>query len=61
MPIFEYSCADCAHTFETLFRTGDEPRCPRCQSLRLEKLYSAFGITSGGGSPVPRDLPLGGG
>ena len=45
MPLFEFSCLDCAKRFT--FLTGvvaDEnpPRCPRCQSERLKKLMSKF-------------------
>ncbi len=40
MPIFEYRCTRCGHTFETLvFNGNDEPKgCPKCGGS-LKKLF----------------------
>ena len=40
MPLYEYSCHDCSHTFETLVFNGEKVACPECQSARLERLLS---------------------
>ncbi len=42
MPIYEYKCQLCGHTFEQLvFHEATRPQCPRCQG-RVEKLMSLF-------------------
>ena len=41
MPIYEYHCEPCEHTFETLIRgNGDVARCPRCGNLEVAKQFS---------------------
>jgi putative FmdB family regulatory protein len=41
MPIYEYRCEPCDHTFETLIRgNGDVAHCPRCQSIDVAKQFS---------------------
>jgi putative FmdB family regulatory protein len=40
MPLYEYSCQKCDHTFETLVFDGEEVECPECHSHRLERLLS---------------------
>ena len=42
MPLFEYACTNCSHTFETLIRNGNSPACPTCQSTNLERQLSTF-------------------
>ena len=43
MPMFDYKCASCNHTFEELvYSSGEEPKvCPICNSEAPEKLMSA--------------------
>ena len=43
MPMFDYKCASCDHTFEELvYSFGEEPKvCPICNSEAPEKLMSA--------------------
>ncbi len=42
MPLYEYNCAQCDHTFEELvYHEGDEIRCPKCGG-RVQKLMSRF-------------------
>ncbi|MEX2527145.1 MAG: zinc ribbon domain-containing protein [Gemmatimonadota bacterium] len=49
MPIYEYECQDCKHTFEALIRGKDAPAgCPNCSGNRLERLVSIPGIKSDG-------------
>ena len=40
MPMYEYACKKCEHTFETLVFNGEKVECPQCQSERLERLLS---------------------
>jgi putative FmdB family regulatory protein len=47
MPIFEYRCKECGHSFETLVRGRERARCPSCESFKLEKLLSTFAAVSG--------------
>lgn len=45
MPIYEYRCAACEHTFEVMQKFSDPPvkRCPKCKR-KVEKLLSAPGL-----------------
>lgn len=49
MPLFDYTCKGCQHTFEHLTRAGHEPVCPQCGSADVEKQMSMFSV----GAPVP--------
>ena len=53
MPLFEYRCSACGHAFEALVQGSQKPACPSCQSRKLEKLFSAFAVTSGGRETAP--------
>ncbi|MEQ1896501.1 MAG: zinc ribbon domain-containing protein [Vicinamibacterales bacterium] len=50
MPLFDYTCRGCAHTFEHLTRAGSEPVCPQCGGADVEKQFS---MSSSVGAPVP--------
>ena len=52
MPIYEYVCRDCGEAFEELVFGEERPRCPRCESARAEKQFSAFAV-GGGAAPGP--------
>lgn len=55
MPIYEYSCQACGHTFDALIRNADTvPVCPVCESRDLERLLSIPGLKSGS----TRDLAM---
>ena len=43
MPIFDYRCEQCGHTFDTLQKLGADPltECPECHVDALKKLVSA--------------------
>jgi putative FmdB family regulatory protein len=43
MPIFDYSCQACGHTFDILQKLGADPltECPECGQAELKKLMSA--------------------
>jgi putative FmdB family regulatory protein len=40
MPLYEYSCRKCEHTFEALVFDGDQVECPQCHTPRVERLLS---------------------
>ncbi len=47
MPIYEYQCKQCRHSFEYLvLRTSTPAECPTCKSSDLEKLISACAVSS---------------
>lgn len=52
MPIFEYVCQDCNHRFELLLQGSAKAACPKCNTTRLDKQFSAFGVGATGGWPV---------
>jgi putative FmdB family regulatory protein len=37
MPLYAYTCEDCAAEFELLVRACDVPRCPSCGGERLQQ------------------------
>lgn len=52
MPIYEYACGACGHSFEEWQKMSDPPvkTCPKCKKRRVEKLISqtAFQLKGGG-------------
>jgi putative FmdB family regulatory protein len=47
MPIYEYRCEQCAHSFEyLLLRLSAPAECPVCASRDLEQLISACAVSS---------------
>ncbi len=45
MPIYEYQCRACGHSFEELrrMRDADEIReCPKCGAKKVERQFSTF-------------------
>ncbi len=43
MPIYEYRCAKCDHSFEALVRPGDGgAQCPLCHGSKLKRELSTF-------------------
>lgn len=43
MPIYEYRCAGCEEQFEELLpAAAAAPRCPRCDSEEVVRLFSRF-------------------
>ncbi len=43
MPIYEYECKDCSHSFEVLLVSTCDPapQCPECQCTNVSKLMSS--------------------
>ncbi|HMC10411.1 MAG TPA: zinc ribbon domain-containing protein [Pirellulaceae bacterium] len=54
MPLYEYACRDCSSEFELLVRSSEQPRCPECDSPKLEKLLSVPAAHMG----TSRELPI---
>ena len=51
MPIYEYRCLDCDHTFQLLQRVGASSEgvaCPKCGGTHVERLLSCFASSSSG-------------
>jgi putative FmdB family regulatory protein len=51
MPIYEYACETCGHTFERRQRFSEEPvsACPKCQAQVRRVFHPAGIIFSGSG------------
>ncbi len=50
MPIFEYTCQQCHHEFESLVFGRDKAACPKCQSKKLSPRLSVFAVSAKGAS-----------
>jgi putative FmdB family regulatory protein len=51
MPIYEYHCKSCGHTFQLLQRMGADAKdvtCPACSSHLVDRLLSCFASTTSG-------------
>lgn len=56
MPLYEYACRACEHTFEMLVRAGDRPTCPACGASTLDRLMSVVSVggrAEGDAAPAP--------
>jgi len=53
VPLYEYSCQDCQHAFETLVFDGDEVECPQCHSRQLERQWSVPARPQSGDTSLP--------
>ena len=52
MPLYEYRCATCGSRFELLRRVGQGSEgvaCPECGQVDVEKEFSTFAGSVGGG------------
>ena len=67
MPLYEYYCADCHETFESLrpmSQADNELPCKNCQSQRTSRTLSLFATHTKGNSVAPLSAPprkMGGG
>ncbi|THB80282.1 MAG: zinc ribbon domain-containing protein [Desulfobacteraceae bacterium] len=61
MPIFEYQCSHCSHTFEKLVFKGEEGgiECPECQKQDVKKLMSAVSFMGSSIGTCAADAPKG--
>jgi putative FmdB family regulatory protein len=58
MPIYEYRCEPCDHSFETLIRSSsDVAHCPRCGNIELAKQFSVPAAAQTGHAS-PGSLPV---
>ncbi len=50
MPIYEYRCRDCGEPFELQQKMEERGTgvCPSCNSVKVEKLFSVFGVGAAG-------------
>jgi putative FmdB family regulatory protein len=40
MPLYEYACRECEHSFEMLVFPGETVECPECKSRQVERQLS---------------------
>jgi putative FmdB family regulatory protein len=60
MPIFEYICQDCDYEFESIVLGQQKPRCPKCESRRLQQQISRFAVaTESSAQAAPSAGPCG--
>ncbi len=53
MPLYEFACEKCEHTFEELVFDGDQVACPKCRSAKVAKLLSLPGLAKASGASLP--------
>ena len=59
MPIFEYVCKECQHSFEALVYGKEKAACPKCESKKLEPKLSVFAVSAKSGRAMPLAGPCG--
>ncbi|MEM8681638.1 MAG: zinc ribbon domain-containing protein, partial [Planctomycetota bacterium] len=60
MPLYEYNCQACQQPIEILVRGDEQPTCPTCGSVKLERLLSVPAAHVSSGSELPMAPPPGG-
>jgi putative FmdB family regulatory protein len=40
MPLYEYTCQKCDHSFEALVFGEEKVECPKCQTSKVERMLS---------------------
>ena len=53
MPVYEYQCKKCGETFDLFVRSAErseEPKCPQCGSIDVQKAISLFGVGGSSGT-----------
>ena len=53
MPLYEFHCRQCEHEVEVLVRGSEQPECPDCGSVKLEKLLSVPAAPAMGSGSLP--------
>lgn len=64
MPMYEYACRKCGHSFEKLVKSAGskEPiACPECQSTQADRKFSVFAVSGDGAKSAPAHVPTRGG
>jgi putative FmdB family regulatory protein len=46
MPVYEFKCKSCGHTFKMLIPSASQGTCPKCHSKRLDEQHSNFSANS---------------
>jgi putative FmdB family regulatory protein len=41
MPMYDFECGACGHTFETVAKLDETPECPSCKSTETTRLMGA--------------------
>jgi putative FmdB family regulatory protein len=59
MPIFEYVCKECEHSFEALVYGSEKAQCPKCQSKKLIPQLSTFAVSAKGSASSQASRPTG--
>ncbi len=56
MPIYEYECENCGHTFERLYMAPEERPskavCPECDSMDVHRVFSPPTVHSGSAADI---------
>ena len=56
MPLYEYVCRECDHSFEALvFGAGDDTNCPKCESGKVAKQFSLPARPQTEAAPLPME------
>ena len=53
MPMYEYACRACEHTFEALVSSGRKVECPECHSGKLDRILSVPAKPRSSGQSLP--------
>ena len=53
MPLYEYECRKCQHTFEELVRGDQAVSCPQCHAAEVERLLSVPARPQSDGGALP--------
>jgi putative FmdB family regulatory protein len=53
MPLYEYSCPTCEHSFEALVFNGEGVECPKCHEQRVDRLLSVPAKPRAAGQSLP--------
>jgi putative FmdB family regulatory protein len=56
MPLYEYACQKCKHTFEELVFGDEAVECPQCHGAKVQRLLSVPAKPQTAGSTA---LPMG--
>jgi putative FmdB family regulatory protein len=53
MPIFDFECRKCGHTFDIIISNADKDKakCPQCGAMNLKQLLSSFSTSKLGTIP----------
>jgi putative FmdB family regulatory protein len=53
MPLYEYACLKCSHTFEELVFGEETVECPQCHASKVERLPSVPAKPQAAGASLP--------